>query len=203
MRTARIAAVLVIAAPPALSGCGPSESGARPQPVSSPAAARQAPKRLSGELDPATGIKGQIAFGDTTDVADRAFGKPDRSEKSQLNGKPSLAYAYDEQGLYLLFVDGGLYRIMVTSAAFQLPAGLAVGSTFREVDERCARDRWYTPGAMGIHPFELRNNQAVAGRLYFAEGGRVYSFLAPEPNTGNAEGGSDHKVQVIALSAQM
>ncbi len=203
MRTARIAAVLVIAAPLTLAGCGPSESGARPPSGSSPAAAKQAPKRISGDLDPANGIKGLIAFGDAPDAAERAFGKPDRSEESRLNGNPSIAYAYDEQGLYLLFVNGGLYRIMVTSPAFQLPAGLAVGSTFREVDERCDRDRCYTPGAMGIHPFELRSNHVVEGRLYFAEGGRVYSFLAPSPNKGNAEGGSDEKIRVIALSAQM
>lgn len=201
MRTARTAAVLVIAVPLVLSGCGPSESGA--QSGSSPAAAKPAPRQISGELDPATGIKGQIAFGDAPDAAERAFGKPARSEEGRLNGNPSISYAYDEQGLYLLFVNGALYRIMVTSPAFQLPGGLAVGSTFREVGERCDRDRWYTPGSMGAYPFELRNNKLVTGRLYFAEGGRIYSFLAPEPNNGNAEGGSDEKVQVIALSAKM
>jgi hypothetical protein len=155
------------------------------------------------ELDPATGIKGAIVYGDAREVAQRAFGKPDRTDEGRRNGKAAASWAYDRLGLYLLFVENKLSQILVTSANFRFANGLGVGATFREVSERCSQDQRYTPGTEGTFPFELNHRAYHTGRIYFAKDGRTYAFLAPSPNHGNEDSGSGEKCTMIRMAESM
>src|SRR5262249_26534142 len=113
----------------ALSGCRHAEDDAGPT-----GAGRMAPApafesrsaRQVRELDPASGIKGAIAYGDAREVAQRAFGKPDRTDEGRRNGKEATSWAYDRLGLYLLFVENKLSQILVTSTRFRFANGLGV-----------------------------------------------------------------------------
>src|SRR5262249_1925677 len=144
----------------ALPGCRRADDDAGPTAAGrlAPAPAVESrPAQQVRELDPACGIKGAVSYGDARDVAQRAFGKPDRTDEGRGNGKAVTSWSYDRLGLHLLFVEDKLAQILVTSTSFRFANGLGVGATFREVNERCSQDQRYTPGAEGTFPFELHS----------------------------------------------
>jgi hypothetical protein len=203
-------ATLFLATPAAfllgLSGCNRAGDEAGPAgagPMAPAPAVESRPASQVHELDPASGIKGAVAYGDAREVAQRAFGKPDRTDEGRRNGKAATSLAYDRLGLYLLFVENKLSQILVTSTSFRFANGLGVGATFREVNERCSQDQRYTPGTEGTFPFELNSRAYHTGRIYFAKDGRTYAFLAPSPNHGNEDCGSGEKCTLIKLTESM
>ena len=149
-------------------------------------------------VDPDEGIRGRLPFGATPQEAVKTFGTPERRKENTLNNKPALTYAYDKLGLHLRFVEGHLYRIVVSSSQFATPTGLTVGSTFAMVYRAYGKNQFV---GNGVFPFEIRKRTEFTGRYYFTKQGRVLQFLAPWPHAGVEEKGSDDRVTLLVFAA--
>ena len=171
---------------------------ARPRNVSSNIGTRSRGSAKKSTIDPDGCISDRIEFGDSPEQALKAFGEPTRHETSSFNREPSLKFAYDDLGLYLLFVEKRLYRVLVSSKDFSTTDGLRVGSTFSEVHGVLGKNRFV---ANGVFAFEMQKRTPYTGRYYFTESGRVVQFLAPWPNDGADDKGSDDQATLILFAA--